>query len=160
NRGKGLIVRRVAIRIGNQCREKALSQDLLKIALDESDDEHIRSLAIVALGECAGETTKEALKPLVLHPSPADTHDEIKGCALALLWPKHLSVSELLAALTPSKRSEVFGTYRSVISTHVAPHLRPDDLPQALAWVQKLETGPSPQAFSRDLEMAAVADQI
>lgn len=160
NRSKGLIVRRVAILIAKQCREKALSQDLLRIALDENDDEHIRSLAIIALGECADESTKAALKPLVVNASPADTHDEIKGCALTLLWPKHMSVSELFAALTPSRRPEVFGTYRTFISTHVAPHLRPDDLPHALAWVQKLETGPSPQAFSRDLEMAALADQI
>ena len=160
NRSKGLIVRRVAILIAKQCREKALSQDLLRVALDENDDEHIRSLAIIALGECADESTKAALKPLAVNASAADTHDEIKGCALTLLWPKHLSVSELFAALTPSRRSEVFGTYRSFISTHVAPHLRPDDLPHALAWVQKLETGPSPQAFSRDLEVAALADQI
>lgn len=157
---KGLIVRRVAILIAKQCREKALSQDLLRIAFDEKDDEHVRSLAIIALGECADEDAKAALKPLVIYPSPADTQDEIKGCALTLLWPKHLTVSELFVALTLSRRPEVFGTYRTFISTHVAPHLRPDDLPHALAWVQNLETGPSPQAFNRDLEMAALADQI
>jgi predicted NACHT family NTPase len=160
DRGKGLIVRRVAILIAKQCREKALSQDLLSIAFDENDDEHVRSLAIIALGECADEDVRAALKPLVVNPSPADIQDEIKGCALTLLWPKHLTVSELFAALTPSRRPEVFGTYRGFISTHVARHLTPDDLPHALAWVQKLETGPSPQAFSRDFEMAALADHV
>lgn len=160
NLSKGLIVRRVAILIAKQCREKALSQDLLSIAFDENDDEHVRSLAIIALGECADEDVRAALKPLVVNPSPADIQDEIKGCALTLLWPKHLTVSELFAALTPSRRHEVFGTYRGFISTHVARHLTPDDLPHALAWVQKLETGPSPQAFSRDFEMAALADHV
>lgn len=84
---KGLVVRRSAILIARECREIGVSVDLLQIALDEKEDEHIRSVAILALGQCGNEETKAALKPLLLNPIPTDTNDEIKGCALTLLWP-------------------------------------------------------------------------
>jgi hypothetical protein len=137
----------------------ALSADLLSVALDESNDEHIRSFAILAMGECADEPGKAALNTLVTTPRPSDVSDEIKACALTLLWPNHMTTTELFTVLTPSRDDAVFGTYRNFIGTGVARHLEAADLEIALDWVVKLEAGPSTAAFSRNFEMAALADQ-
>lgn len=160
DKNKGIPVRQVAFRIARECSEKSLSNDLLGIALDGTEDEHIRSLAIMALEKCGDDSVIRSLKPLIFRSGEEDPEDEIKGNVLKLVWPKHLTSEELFAVLTPPKRENSFGSYHEFIWTNVASTIDPADLVAALSWVNNFESVGPPRIFSLNHAMSTLADQI
>ena len=160
DRTKGLVVRRSAFLIARECSENALAHDLLGIALDITENEHIRSLAIMALGTCGSDREITSLKSIPFQSGVNDPVDEIKGNILKLLWPKHLTASELFGVLRAPKNSHAIGTYHLFIHDEVARHLGPGDLNEALAWVLKLESVQPPQIFDVNRALESLADKI
>ncbi len=136
DRTKGHVARRVAIEIAQACQVRDLVDALLRVALDGTDEHHIRVSAAFALGQRGDDAAKARLKPLLT--DGRDPDDELKGTALRALWPECLTADELFAALTVPQDPHLFGLYEGFLSSeHIVEHLRTADLPAALAWAQQ-----------------------
>lgn len=135
---KGIIVRREAIDIAETCELKSLQHELVDIALDISQPIEVRKGAAYAIRRIGDEEIKAKLKPLALGEAGDDPDDALKGCALRCIWPKHITVSELFTCITPPKRGDLVGSYHMFLTYELTPYLSPDDLPEALKWIEAL----------------------
>jgi hypothetical protein len=133
----GEVVRRVAIAIAEACTLSTLQDNLLDIALDPSQPLTVRIHAAYAVYSYGDETAKAQLKPLAMGQAGEDPDDELKGCGLSAVWPKHMAVEELFTALTSSHSGHFIGLYHFFLSQQLVSHLKPSDLPVALQWVEK-----------------------
>lgn len=147
DRDKGIIVRRVAIDIAEACEVRELQELLADIALDPSEDRHIRHQAAHAVAEIADEGTKLRLKPLAVNPNDDDPDDELKGDGLRALWPNLISAKEVFSNLSLRKRESFHGSYSTFISHDLPSHLTVADLPVALDWVAREIGRPLHSAF-------------
>ena len=142
NRAKGALVRRVASQIAEECQLREVSQELLNVALDNTDDIQIRIQAAYAIARVGDEATRVKLRPLAEGKSNDDPQDELKGCALQALWPNLIAFEELPALLTPPKKHSFHGAYKDFLWRKLVGELQPKDLPTALNWVTSLEPRP------------------
>jgi predicted NACHT family NTPase len=146
--GQGPIVRRVAIDVAEACRLSVLVEDLVRIALDQSEPHHTRVQAACAVWRIGDATAREQLLPLARGEAGDDSDDQLKGCALRALWPDHLSARELFSLLKPPRRTLFLGTYQAFLLGDLLPHLLPADLPWALRWITEQQAyGRLPDAF-------------
>ena len=135
DKNKHFLVRRVAIDIAKACEITELQNLLADLALDESEELHIRDHAAYALDPIADTKTRLRLKPLALDCLLDDKDDQLKGSALHALWPDHLTAQEIFNSLTPPKRQNFFGSYFYFL-TEFPKQLKIEDLPFALRWVK------------------------
>lgn len=75
--------------------------------------------------------------PFAKNEMGADPNDELKGYALRILWPGHLTANELFALLTPPNPGFV-GAYVMFLTRTLPDTLKVADLPVALAWTKAL----------------------
>lgn len=134
---KGIVVRRVAILITAACQERVLQQELLQVALNPAEHDHVREMAVYAIGAMGDAETKQALRPLLQEKGGADPYDRIKGQCLKALWPDFVSSRELLNVLTPPQKAHHFGAYEAFLLSDFVSQISPGDLPVALAWAEK-----------------------
>lgn len=125
--------RRVAIDIAKGCRATGLTDLLIEIALDPTDDIHVRVGAVHMIVHTATDEIKRRLKPLVFELSGSDPDDELKGYALQALWPDDLSAKDLFACLTPRKNGRLYGSYLSFFHD-LGSTLHQRHLQEALVW--------------------------
>lgn len=125
-------VREVAADIASASRVAVLEADLLQVALDADAPIGVRDAAVAALREIGRPETLEALIPLALEPLTGDVDDELKGIALSTVWPTVLSVDRMLDALTPPKRTSLWGYYKNFLRQDLVEGLTTADLPIAL----------------------------
>ena len=92
----------------------SLSAELADHLLDPAATIRLRLLAGYALRECGDATARQRLKPLIAG-LPDDDEDELKGIALHCMWPDHLSIPDLLRALTPRRRPSLRGAYETFL---------------------------------------------
>ncbi|HKP52598.1 MAG TPA: hypothetical protein VJ183_08090 [Chloroflexia bacterium] len=137
DKSKGHIVRREAIDIAEACKVYSLQANLADIALDSSELLATRVNAAYALIRFGDAETKAKLKALATLRDEDDPDDELKGCALNMCWPEHMTAEELFSALTPPKRFLFVGSYTIFLSDNPIRFLRNEDLPIALQWVEK-----------------------
>lgn len=92
---KSISSRCLAAEIAEACVCHQLTETLVQIIIDPSEDIGLRREAIHPLEELP-ERTDLLLKliPLVLAPLPDDHNDEFKATLLRLLWPKYLTVQQ------------------------------------------------------------------
>lgn len=135
---KGVIVRRVAIDIAEACDLQALQSELLIIALATEENEHIREQAVHAVLIIGDKAAKQSLKPLALGEVDNDANDQMKGYALEALWPEYISAEELFMCLTPPKNNNFIGSYHFFLTENIAPFLNPDNISNALSWVENV----------------------
>ena len=136
---KSVPARRAAMRIAEACSLKKLQGDLLTVALDQGADPHMRSCAVSALGTCGDEETKLELLPLALGGQGPDPDDEIKGYALGILWPEHLSANNLFQHISPPNES-FLGAYASFLTRILPNSLTRPSLTAALEWATAFVT--------------------
>jgi len=139
---KGIVVRRVAITIAEACEVQTIHDDLVHVSLDASDVYEVRVAAAFAILRIGDSTAKQAMRPLALGTTGPDPDDDLKGCGLACTWPAFLSATEMFEALTPEKRPNRLGLYRSFLRKEIADHVNPADIPKALNWAAE-SSGPS-----------------
>jgi hypothetical protein len=148
-------VRQLAVTIAGACAVHELQDDLLALALDDAEADHLRALAIGALDEFADDEARRALLPLALEEQPSDSTDEIKGQALEAVCPRIVRAVEVLDGLTPPKDRNLIGSYRMFLRQIVPDALAVEDLPAALAWITEISAdGPLASA------LAGLADAI
>jgi len=147
-----VVERRVAIDIAEACNVRTLVPDLLSVALDASEDYHIRAQAVAAVGAIGAGEAKMQLKPLVLDLTREDTQDELKGYALDALWPSQLTAGELFAALTPQRNTSFFGAYwifLRKLTVDLPDKLAYGDIPAALKWATTYASATQHHDFGR-----------
>jgi len=127
--------RQVAVQIAQACSLSALASAMSAVALDASEPDVLRRAAAWAVANLADRSARQALRPLI-DGDPAIVDDELKGAALEALWPGLLTTRELFAAIGPPG-SELIGLYWSFLS-RLPERLNPEDLPEALHWVESL----------------------
>lgn len=140
DRAKDAVTRRVAIDIAEECEVSALQDLLANIATDSTEDHNARVQAAYAVSRIGDDTTKLRLRPCIASEAGEDPDDELKGIALAALWPDHLSVTDVFAALTPPKRRNFAGAYKHFLWGFFPDQLTAADLPIALEWARTQET--------------------
>jgi len=138
DKSKGFLVRRVAINIAEQCQLQILQKELLPIAFDKSQFHPTRVEAATAISKIGTEEAKALLKQFVISSIEDDPDDQLKGCGLLSAWPDHLTAEELFSSLTQPKRSNLIGIYKHFLLSHPIQHLKIEDLPIALNWVNQL----------------------
>jgi TIR domain len=121
---RSFVVRRVACRIAQETRLTELVGELLHIARDPSDHPLVRRPAVYAAAELEGDSPDlEIWRALAAGGCGLDEDGELRGTALRVLWPKHLSASELVAILEAKDSPMDPGPVRSFLNHHLLPGL-------------------------------------
>ncbi|MCQ3944675.1 MAG: hypothetical protein DPW11_02775 [bacterium] len=134
---KGVVVRRAATEIASACAVTDLEDALVKVALTESDDLSVRVRAVMAIANFGSDKSRQSLKPLITSGFQSDPEDELKGVVLRALWPKHISIDEVLSLLTPPKKRSFHGAYHGFMGEDLALSLRTEDVIPGLEWIEK-----------------------
>lgn len=133
--GKGVVVRRVAIDIAEECSLIGLQGDLLKIALDKYENIIIRKKAIRSIRQIADEEEIRNLRPLLSSDFSQDYEDELKAEILKTLWPNHVSLQEVLGVLEPPKKDNFIGSYNLFLREGFALGIEAGDVEKVLGWI-------------------------
>ncbi len=128
------LVRETAVDIAGFCHCTDLADAIVEVFLDTSEIERYRQHAGAALVNSATEQVRGLLKQKALRANLDDSQDEIKGIYLTLLWPSHLSTTELLSHLTPRRKRNHFGMYEGFLN-ELASTIPEGDLPLVLRWL-------------------------
>ena len=124
--------RRLALLIAEKCRLTELQPELLQVALDAADHPQVRAGAVSALKHCGDASVPDLIRPLAAGHGGPDPQDDIKGNALDLLWPDHMTSAELFSLLTPTA-DNYFGAY-ALFQMALPDTLKIGDLLPALEW--------------------------
>lgn len=142
-------VRRLAITIARVCELTECESTLVGLALEESEPAWVRDDAVLALRDYGSRESRRQLIPLALKPVETDVDDEIKGAALAAVFPDLASLEEILPALTPPRNDHLIGGYLDFLSRVLPERLQRAELPTALRWAADvLPTHRSHDAFN------------
>lgn len=133
---KGIVVRRVATEVAAACEVVSLEPSLVAVALNQDDDLSVRVRAINALARFASDQSRLALKPIITDLKN-DPEDELKGAVLRTLWPKHITIEEVLPLITPPKKHNFHGAYNNFIDSDLSESLQAEHVLIGLDWVDK-----------------------
>lgn len=136
NRDKGFMVRRMALQMAGDCKTRELQGDLLEVALEREESADIRFYAAHAVARAGDRETIAKLKPLAAGHAGDDPDHELMAVALKALWPEELSAEELFTFIVNPGVNDS-GSYGSFLAHGITEHLKPEDLPTALHWVEK-----------------------
>ena len=136
DRQRKATTRRLALLIAEKSRLAELRHDLLQVALDADDDPYVRAGAVSALKHCLDDSVLAAIRPLAAGQGDPDPSYDIKGNALDVLWPDHMTSAELFSLLTVPA-DNYFGIYVRFLMT-LPDTLEPVDLLPALKWSSQL----------------------
>ncbi len=128
--------RRLAIEIAGACELNGLAELITNTALSDDEPLVVRVSATRAAGQIGDHNVMRRLMKL-LHPGPTDVSDQLKGYALLILWPQHITAKELFSALTPQKRANYTGPYQMFLSSRLVNDLDVPDVPVALEWARQ-----------------------
>jgi len=118
-----MFARRAAIDMAETCKVKVLEESLANIALDTTEDYHLRVVAADAFSEVAGDEIKKKFEPLAKGTYGDDPDDELKAAGLACMWPKYWDIVELIRNITPRKNKHLIGSYSRFLHYEVIQRL-------------------------------------
>lgn len=146
---KSADVREIAIDIAEACELKGLQNKIVAIALDQSDQVHLRHVAASAIAFMGDPEIKKLLRPLALGTGNVDPDDQLKGYGLRAVWPEHITSTELFIALTSPKNPNLIGSYEMFLAHDLKKSIQLIDLIEALKWSIKQEQqfGERPRSF-------------
>ena len=130
---RNVIARRAALMIARACGLGELRSEILSAALDPTDESSIRAQAVSALETCGDDTSIAQLLPLARDELGTDPNREIKGRALQLLWPKHLTGADLFTLIVPPDDGFI-GAYVMFVTRELPASLTGADFVPALEW--------------------------
>lgn len=136
NQSHSLIARRIAMDIAEACKLEELSNELMDIALDMSEQYRLRINAAYAV-QYIGEKSARQRMCQLLH-DPHDENDELKGVAIGCLWPEFMSSDDLFRFLTQPRNEDLIGSYSILFEGSLLEHLRSPDCLPAINWVRNL----------------------
>jgi predicted NACHT family NTPase len=131
--------RYVAIDIAIDCKEKAVQNCLIDVALDVKQPYEIRKRAAYAICQIGDGNTKAQLKPLALGEVGEDPDDALKGYSFQAIWPQYISAIDLLSQLPQPTTIGIGGSiYQNFIAIELIKYLELSDLSIALKWLETL----------------------
>jgi len=133
---RNIYTRMFALDVLEACEVSGPSRELTDLALDEDENVELRCSALRIMENSIEQEDVERIKPLA-KLNPNDQHLRIKGCALQVLWPKHISTEDLFGLLTPVDSSNIVGEYEGFTTYYLPKTLSEEDLPFALAWLKE-----------------------
>ena len=157
DKGKDIQARRAACLIGEACELKALQPELLRAALDVSEDPSLRARAVSALKKCGDNSITGQLLPLAKRERGPDPISDIKGQALAILWPNRISAAELFSMIAQPNEG-YFGAYAMFLTEQLPATLSTADLSPALHWATAFIKASS--TIDYDFQRKSLADTI
>jgi hypothetical protein len=132
--------RRLALLVAEKCGLSELQPELLRVIMDETNHPQVRSGALSALKTCGDADVPAQILPFAEGNANAqDPNDEIKGAALELLWPDHITADRLFQLLTPTA-DNFFGAYAH-FQMALPESLKGKDLLPALRWATNAAAG-------------------
>ena len=137
---KSIDARYVAIDIAMACQLKSFQDDLVTIALDSSQPYLVRVNAAQTVSKISDTDVKAKLKPLVLGDKADDPNNELKGYGLHAVYPAHITTAEVFDILTKPTGNVFGGTYQDFVARNLVNHIKPEDLPIALKWVESQDS--------------------
>jgi hypothetical protein len=146
--------RMVALMAARIAELEELTQDMLHVALDDSESLEVRVPAAVGVRMIGDDGSRAALKPLLALEPEDDPNDDLRGAALAATWPSHLTADELFDALTQPRNTSRITEYRKFLTDHFELELKSGDILRALAWAGPHATSKS--ANRRPLGISAL----
>jgi hypothetical protein len=148
-------VRRLAITIARVCERRECEGALVNLALDGTEPAWFRDDAVWALREYG--SLDSSLIPLALKTIEDDVDDEIKGSALAAVFPDLVSLEQVLEVLTPPRNDHLMGSYSKFLQRVLPARLEAAELPLALRWAATVLPTHRSRDFSNDLAEAVLA---
>jgi len=130
-------IRHAAIDIARACEVSDLASDLVDLALDTSENRHLRISAAFAVAMIGRDQDKARLRPLALGEVGEDPDDEMKGCGLTAVWPELINASEIFDLITPPRQPNLYGAYASFLDGKLIEKMNAADLPIALGWFSR-----------------------
>jgi hypothetical protein len=127
-------LRRWAITIAQACNVRDCETVLLELALDDTQPSWVRDDGVWAIREYGSLASRRALVPLALERIDDDDDDEIKGSALAAVFPDLISAAQVFKVITPPRNRHLIGAYSSFLHHGLPQALGDDDLPTAIQW--------------------------
>lgn len=152
DRTRRFITRRIALSIAERCQLNALQPELLQVACDQTEDHVVRAAAVAALRHCGDASVPGQILSLLQSGLGADPHTEIRGYALDLLWPNHITADQMFAFLAPSDEHYV-GSYAHFLF-ELPDTLKREHLGPALAWATTYITTSNLMGEFRDKTLA------
>jgi len=153
---KNIVCRRAAIMIAEACKLGDLQPELVRLATDVFVEPSLRARAVAALGTCGDESVREHALALAKGALGPDPNDDLKGYALRILWPGHLSAPELFDTITRPNEGYV-GAYVIFLTRILPETLTTADLPCALAWAASFIRA---SGYEGDFHCKSLADSI
>lgn len=135
DRGKAVMVRRVAVDIAAACELSELQNLLVEVALNGEEEYEVRVRAADVVAAIGDDKVIRRLRPLIELAWAEDPEDDLKGAALRALWPKAITAAEVFALLAAPKSLEYSGFYKLFLGWWFPEDLSAEDLPVALEWV-------------------------
>jgi hypothetical protein len=126
--------RGAAIGIAGACKVTALQSELVRMALDPTEIEHLRVRAAFTVTQIGDAVGRAELRPLAFGNAGPDPDDELKGCALEANWPERLPAHDLFAVMTEPRNPSFIGMYHHFLASDPVQHINVEDLEAALKW--------------------------
>jgi hypothetical protein len=133
--GKFIMSRRAAIMIAGACKRTGLQADLLSLTLDPAQDAGLRASALAAIRDMGGNGVAAQLLGFVNGTAGNDPHEEMRGYALQILWPNHITAADLFNPLVAPDEGYV-GSYIHFLNYILPDSLSVASLPAALGWAR------------------------
>lgn len=131
-------VRHWAIAISEAVGASELQDTWLSIALDPDASEGLRIDAGDALVRLGDPHSKAVLRPLAEGSVGPDPYDELKGVGLKATWPGTFTITEVLERLTPPKRRNLTGAYKTFLINDLPESLTLAHAEKVLLWAISL----------------------
>ena len=149
----------LAINLARDGGAAELVTELCAIAADRCWDGYLRSWAARAAAQVDRDRAAPRLRGLLGElDAESDPDDELRGQILKACWPEHLTLDELLDALTPPRNPDLLGAYRA-FRWRLPERLSEQDLPTVLRWAcQHVRT--ASEAFDFDPERSTVEEEL
>ena len=126
------ITRRTALAIAERCELKELQPDMLRAALDHTEEPVVRAGSVAALRQCGDSSAPAQILAMIQSGIGSDPISDIRGYSLDLLWPDHITTDQLFALLAHSDEHYV-GSYAHFLF-ELPGTLKTEHLGPALAW--------------------------
>lgn len=129
--------RLLAVKLAHDCGIVELLPELIRLALDPVQDDHLRTRAGYAAISFGSGAPLTDLVPLVRDETVrgADSTDELLALGLTASWPHAIGTAEVLSVLRTPQLSNYYGRYRRFVGDF-AKGLQPQDLSVAIAWLE------------------------
>jgi hypothetical protein len=131
--------------------------DLSIRTLDTADHVHIRAQAVAALSKLDAAEPISRLRPLLMN-DPNDIDDELRGSVLEALWPRFISLRELIATLAVPKRSNLIGAYYHFLWVAQFPPINSEEAILLIEWLSA-ERVEEEQSFFEEM-IARALDRV